>query len=133
MCNECSFNSNNKQLLNNHIQEIHLHEIRVVKQNEINSHIMGAHFQTENNLDNLQDEERPIIVTNLYRKDTERPRALLPSSCHPGHISKNIVYGMLFRLTRNCTYETDFLKNYEVRMFYKTLKSCVYFDKLELV
>ena len=80
---------NNKQLLNNHIQEVHLVENRVVKQNDTNSHIKGVHFQTENNF----DEEMPIIVTNLYRKNTERPRALLPRSCHPGHTSKILCMG----------------------------------------
>ena len=31
------------------------------------------------------------ISTDLYRKDTAKPRALLPSSAHPGHITSNIV------------------------------------------
>ena len=34
------------------------------------------------------------IVTDLFRKDTAKQRALLPSSAHPGHITPNIVYSM---------------------------------------
>ena len=45
------------------------------------------------------------IGTDLYRKDTAKPRALLPSSAHPGHITSNIVYSMGFRLMRICSTE----------------------------
>ena len=41
--------------------------------------------------------------TNLYRKDRYKPRMFLPSSCHPGHISKNITYSMAFRLLGICS------------------------------
>ena len=61
------------------------------------------------------------ITTDLYRKETDKPSALLPSSAHPGHIPKNIVYSMGFRLLRICStpelfdkrleeLKTDFLK-----------------------
>ena len=33
-----------------------------------------------------------VISTDLYRKETDKPSALLPSSAHPGHITKNIVF-----------------------------------------
>ena len=61
------------------------------------------------------------ITTDLYRKETDKSSALLPSSAHPGHIPKNIVYSMGFRLLRICStpelfdkrleeLKTDFLK-----------------------
>ena len=35
--------------------------------------------------------ENGKIRTDLYRKETDKPRALLPSSAHPNHITSNIV------------------------------------------
>ena len=52
--------------------------------------------------------ENGKIATDLYRKDTAKPRALLPSSAHPGHITSNIVYSMAFRLIRICSTEERF-------------------------
>ena len=49
-----------------------------------------------------------IIHTDLYRKSTDKPRALLPSSAHPNHIPTNIVYGAAFRLLRICDSEEVF-------------------------
>ena len=49
-------------------------------------------------------------VTDLYRKPTDKPRALLPSSAHPTHITSNIVYSMAFRLLRICSQEENFKK-----------------------
>ena len=48
------------------------------------------------------------IATDLFCKDTAKPRALLPSSAHPGHITSNIVYSMAFRLIRICSTEEKF-------------------------
>ena len=69
------------------------------------------------------------IITDLYRKETDKPSALLPSSAHPGHIPKNIVYSMGLRLLRICSspelfekrleeLKTDFLKprNYKEKL-----------------
>ena len=61
----------------------------------------------ENNSCNFLDlkiaiEERKI-VTDIYRKSTDNPSALLPSSSHPQHVSKNIVYTLAFRLLRICS------------------------------
>jgi hypothetical protein len=50
------------------------------------------------------------ICTDLYRKETSKPTALLPSSAHPGHITNNIVYSMAFRLLRICSSEENFEK-----------------------
>ena len=48
------------------------------------------------------------IVTDLYRKVTDKSTALLPSSAHPGHIIPNIVYSMALRLLRICSTEECF-------------------------
>jgi hypothetical protein len=48
------------------------------------------------------------IITDLHRKETDKPTALLPSSAHPGHITPNIVYSMAFRLLRICSSEENF-------------------------
>ena len=53
------------------------------------------------------------INTDLFRKETSKPRALLPSSAHPGHITPNIVYSMAFRLLRICSNEETFEKRLE--------------------
>ena len=49
-----------------------------------------------------------LIKTDLYRKPTDKPRALLPSSAHPNHVPTNIVYGMAFCLLRICDSEDIF-------------------------
>ena len=48
------------------------------------------------------------VETDLYRKDTAKPRALLPSSAHPNYITSNIIYSMGFRLLRICSNESTF-------------------------
>ena len=50
------------------------------------------------------------IETDLYRKETSKPTALLPSSAHPGHITSNIIYSMAFRILRICSEEENFDK-----------------------
>ena len=57
--------------------------------------------------------ENSRIQTDLYRKETSKPRALLPSSAHPGHITPNIVYSMAFRLLRICSTESIFQERLE--------------------
>ena len=47
--------------------------------------------------------ENGKIITDLYRKETCKPSALLPSSAHPGHITANIAYSLAFRLLRICS------------------------------
>ena len=46
--------------------------------------------------------ENGKIITDLYRKETSKPSALLPSSSHPKHITANIAYSLAFRLLRIC-------------------------------
>ena len=50
------------------------------------------------------------IETDLFRKETTKPTALLPSSAHPGHITPNIIYSMAFRILRICSEEENFEK-----------------------
>ena len=48
------------------------------------------------------------IINDLYRKETSKPSALLPSSSHPNHITANIAYSLAFRLLRICSNEEMF-------------------------
>ena len=41
--------------------------------------------------------------TDLYRKPTDRCQYLLPSSCHPSHIVKNIPFNLAYRILRICS------------------------------
>ena len=41
--------------------------------------------------------------TDLYRKPTDRCQYLLPSSCHPSHIFKNIPFNLCYRILRICS------------------------------
>ena len=53
------------------------------------------------------------IVTDLHKKDTARVQYLLPSSCHPGHVTKNIPFSLGYRLLRICSDHTRFLTRLE--------------------
>ena len=54
-------------------------------------------------LDTRVSIEAGKFVTDLYRKPTDRCQYLLPSSCHPSHITKNIPYNLCNRLLRICS------------------------------
>ena len=43
------------------------------------------------------------LITDLYKKPSDRCQYLLPSSCHPSHITKNIPYNLCYRLLRICS------------------------------
>ena len=43
------------------------------------------------------------IITDLYRKPTDRNQYLLPSSCHPAHVTDNIPFSLAYRIVRICT------------------------------
>ena len=43
------------------------------------------------------------IVVDLYRKPSDRNQYLLPSSCHPAHVTKNIPFSLAYRIIRICS------------------------------
>ena len=43
------------------------------------------------------------FFTDLYRKPSDRCQYLLPSSCHPSHVTQNIPYNLCYRLLRICS------------------------------
>ena len=43
------------------------------------------------------------IIVDLYRKPTDRNQYLLPSSCHPTHITNNIPFSLAYRIIRICS------------------------------
>jgi peptide-methionine (R)-S-oxide reductase len=57
-------------------------------------------FTSENNieknsttfLDTTVTIKNRKVMTDLYRKETDKVQYLLPSSCHPSHIFKNVPY-----------------------------------------
>ena len=53
------------------------------------------------------------IRTDLYRKETDKVQYLLPSSCHPAHIFKNVPYSLALRLVRICSRQEDLRKRFE--------------------
>ena len=64
-------------------------------------------------LDTLVSIKDGKLSTDLYRKETDRCQYLLPSSCHPQHITKNIPYSLAYRLVRICSERENLLKRFE--------------------
>ena len=58
-------------------------------------------------LDTLCKLENGKIVTDLYRKETDRNQYLLTSSCHPAHVTENIPFSLALRIVRICTHPED--------------------------
>ena len=48
------------------------------------------------------------IVTDLFVKPTDKHQYLLPSSCHPPHVAKNIPFGQALRYKRICSTDETF-------------------------
>ena len=46
--------------------------------------------------------ENNKIIVDLYKKPTDRNMYLLPSSCHPNSITKNIPYSLALISTEDC-------------------------------
>ena len=57
-------------------------------------------------LDTLVTIKDNILVTDIYRKPTDRCQYLLPSSSHPAHITTNIPFSLCYRLVRICSEKT---------------------------
>ena len=53
------------------------------------------------------------IITDLYRKETDRNQYLLPSSRHPAHVSTNIPYSLAMGIVRICAIKEDREKRFE--------------------
>jgi hypothetical protein len=58
----------------------------------------------------LQNKE---LNTDLYRKPTDRVQYLLPNSCHPNHIFKNVPYSLALRILRICSNTETLYKRLE--------------------
>ena len=54
------------------------------------------------------DEDKYIIAPSMYSKDTDTHQYLSPKSCHPVHITKNILTTVAYRCKANCS---DKIKN----------------------
>ena len=52
------------------------------------------------------------VETSMYSKPSDTHAYLLPSSCHPTHICKNIPQGVMKRVRRNCSEESTRLQTY---------------------
>ena len=51
--------------------------------------------------------ENNKIITDLYKKETDRNQYLLTSSCHPAHVTDNIPFSLALRIVRICTKSSD--------------------------
>ena len=49
-----------------------------------------------------------LLETDLFKKETAKVQYLLRASCHPGHITKNIPYSLLYTVKRICSKGEDF-------------------------
>lgn len=58
--------------------------------------------------------EQGFIKTSLFSKPGKKCTYLLPSSCHPGHITQNIPYSLALRLKRICSENLDFLAQLDI-------------------
>ena len=54
-------------------------------------------------LDTLCSIKNGKIITDLYRKPTDRNMYLLTSSCHPAHVTTNIPFSLALRIIRICS------------------------------
>ena len=60
-------------------------------------------------LDTSRSLSESVLFTDLYSKPTDTNQYILPSSCHPPHVTKSIPYSQALRIRRICS--TDkFLK-----------------------
>ena len=54
----------------------------------------------------------PMIMTSMYSKSSDTHAYLMPTSCHPSHVCRNIPKGVMKRVKRNCTEETTCQEGY---------------------
>ena len=55
----------------------------------------------------------PMIMTSMYSKASDTHAYLMPESCHPSHVCRNIPKGVMKRVKRNCSEETVCRQGYE--------------------
>ena len=58
-------------------------------------------------------DDKGFIKTDLFKKPTSVCQYLLPSSCHAGHVTRNIPYSLAYRLLRICSERETFLTRLE--------------------
>ena len=51
--------------------------------------------------------ENNKIITDLYKKETDRNQYLLTSSCHPAHVTNNIPFSLALHIVRICSKPED--------------------------
>ena len=61
-------------------------------------------------LDTSNSLSEGVLSTDLYSKPTDTNQYLLPSSCHPPHVTKSIPYSQALRIRRICSTDKS-LKN----------------------
>ena len=76
----------------------------------------GEHFNFKTKTVNFLDmtifiDDHGFIQTTLFTKPGKLCQYLLPTSCHPGHITKNIPYSLAYRLLRIESVKENLTKN----------------------
>ena len=80
-----------------------------------------------------------FIKTTLYTKPGKKCSYLLPSSCHPSHVTENIPYSLALRLKRICSdaddflVQLDFLKDLLLCRGYRSSYILCKFDRVKLL
>ena len=86
-----------------------------------------------------------FIETDLHKKSTAKVQYLLPSSCHPGHVTKNIPYSLAYRLLRICSNKPTFktrleelrqdllLRSYKPKIIDDAFKRVLQIDRNEAI
>ena len=54
-------------------------------------------------LDTMLSIKSGKIISDLYKKSTDRIQYLLPSSCHPSFVTKSVTFSLAIRIVRICT------------------------------
>lgn len=62
----------------------------------------------------LRIEDDGTISSRLFRKPTDGHQFLHWSSAHPSSLKRSIPYAQLLRIKRNCSFESDFLREAEI-------------------
>jgi hypothetical protein len=86
-----------------------------------------------------------LLETDLFRKETAKVQYLLTSSCHPGHITKNIPFSLAYTVKRICSKDEDFKlrleqlrqnllsRSYPPKIIDDAFKRVIKIDRLEAI